>query len=217
MFITFEGIDGSGKTTISRRIVDRLNKDPKLGFNFYWTRLPGETELGRRIRDIVLAENELGNALDISPWAELLLYLADRAQCVDKHILPLLAPPSNIVICDRFDDSTRAYQGGGRQLGLRTIDKILRVAVPALTPYLTLYLDVPIEVGLARVAKSNKRKDRMESLGIDFYKRTVDAYEKIITGFPFRRIVRIDANREIGAVEEFALEIILNEVREKKQ
>ena len=141
-FITFEGIEGCGKTTQIRKIGEELKKRR---IPFILTEEPGGSGLGKKIRNVLLNRS----SVDISAEAELLLFMADRVQHVREVILPALAE-DKIVLCDRFSDATVAYQGFGRGLDPDTIERLNRFACGPLNPDLTFLLDIPVEAGLAR-------------------------------------------------------------------
>ena len=171
-FITFEGIDGSGKSTQMRLLGERLRAD---GHDIFEAVEPGGTAIGRQIRRILLdAANQ-----DLRPTAELLLYFASRAQNVDECILPALAA-GKIVLCDRFTDSTLAYQGYARGLGEEAVLALDRIACRGLAPDLTLLIDVDVECGLARARKRNAVGDaaetRMDDQSLEFHRKVREAY-----------------------------------------
>ena len=171
-FITFEGIDGSGKSTQMRLLAERLRAE---GHDVFEGVEPGGTAIGQQIRRILLdAANQ-----DLRPTAELLLYFASRAQNVDECILPALAA-GQVVLCDRFTDSTLAYQGYARGLGAEVVLALDRIACRGLTPDLTLLIDVDVECGLARVQKRNARSDaaetRMDDQSLEFHRKVREAY-----------------------------------------
>jgi len=171
-FITFEGIDGSGKSTQMQLLAERLRAE---GQDVFEAVEPGGTAIGRQIRRILLdASNQ-----DLRPAAELLLYFASRAQNVDECILPALAA-GKIVLCDRFTDSTLAYQGYARGLGEEAVLALDRIACRGLTPDLTLLIDVDVECGLARARKRNARGDaaetRMDDQSVEFHRKVREAY-----------------------------------------
>jgi dTMP kinase len=171
-FITFEGIDGSGKSTQMRLLAERLRTE---GHDVLEAVEPGGTAIGRQIRRILLdAANQ-----DLRPTAELLLYFASRAQNVDECILPALAA-GKIVLCDRFTDSTLAYQGRARGLGEEAVLALDRIACRGLTPDLTLLIDVDVECGLARAQKRNAGGDaaetRMDDQSLEFHRKVREAY-----------------------------------------
>jgi dTMP kinase len=171
-FITFEGIDGSGKSTQMHLLAERVRAE---GQDVFEAVEPGGTAIGRQIRRILLdASNQ-----DLRPAAELLLYFASRAQNVDECILPALAA-GKVVLCDRFTDSTLAYQGYARGLGEEAVLALDRIACRGLTPDLSLLIDVDVECGLARARKRNARGDaaetRMDDQSVEFHRKVREAY-----------------------------------------
>ena len=153
LFITFEGPDGSGKSTNSLLFCDYLRKK---GYKVVHTREPGGTKLSEFIRDLLLKPGER-----ISPVTELLLYAASRAQHVKDVILPAIEA-GKVVVCDRFSDATIAYQGFGRKLDLGMIQELNRIATEGLKPDLTILLDVNTKEGLKRARRIKGKKDRIE-------------------------------------------------------
>ena len=201
MFITFEGPDGSGKTTQIRLLADLL---AGRGYNVLKLREPGGTPIGTQIRHVI---HDLDNhAMD--PHTEFLLYSASRAQLVSEHIRPHLAT-GGIVICDRFSDSSLAYQGYGRGLDLNAVRQITQFATGGLKPDLTLYLDIDPERGLSRRSASGEEWNRMDAQTLAFYERVRDGYYNLIAAEPARWI-KIDADQSpeevqaaiAGAVEQ---------------
>ncbi|HWQ56137.1 MAG TPA: dTMP kinase [Bryobacteraceae bacterium] len=171
-FITFEGIDGSGKTTQMHRLAARLRA---AGLTVVETVEPGGTRVGAQIRRILLdAANQ-----DLRPTAELLLYFASRSQNVDELILPALAEGA-IVLSDRFTDSSLVYQGCGRGLGVEAVLMLDRIACRGLVPDLTLLVDIDLETSLARARARNEavRHDetRMDEQSVEFHRKVRDAY-----------------------------------------
>ncbi|ABD01813.1 thymidylate kinase [Synechococcus sp. JA-2-3B'a(2-13)] len=178
MFITLEGGEGVGKTTQQALLVERLRQE---GYACLCTREPGGTALGKTLRELLLHGDPF------SPLAELLLYAADRAEHVSKVIAPALAA-GQVVVCDRFTDSTLAYQGYGRGLDLEKIRQLNHLATGGLQPHLTLWLDLPPEVGLARA----KARDRLEQERLEFHRRVYQGFQALAAAEP-QRIVRISA------------------------
>ncbi|GHT81473.1 thymidylate kinase [Actinomycetota bacterium] len=174
MFITFEGIDGSGKTTQIGKLVEFLK-------NFFperevvVTKEPGGTSIGARLREEIL------HGENIADKTELLLYLADRAEHVERLIRPALKRGA-VVISDRFGDSTVAYQSAGRKLDEATIDKLNNFATGGLVPDLTVLLDIEAHVSRARVEGTGEKKDRLESAKIDFFERTREKFLDLADG-----------------------------------
>ena len=202
-FITFEGLDGSGKTTQLRRLATSLTAQ---GHNVVTLRNPGGTALGDRIRGIVLDSRSESTLGAISPSTELALMFADRAQSIAEIILPALAAGS-IVLCDRFTDSSEAYQGGGRQLGSQRILALHAAVCDNLQPDLTILLLPPLEPSLARARNRNQRhaatkgtdENRFETESEDFYRRIYAKYEEIA--------VR-DSARVVTVADEAAIPVI---------
>ena len=199
LFISFEGLDGSGKTTQMRRLAKRLRAR---GHVVLETVEPGGTEIGGKIRQVLLdAANQ-----ELSPNAELLLYFASRAQNVDERILPALRR-GEIVLADRFTDSTLVYQGCGRGLGAETVLALDRVACRGLKPDLTLLVDIDVETSLARARARNAAQPagetRMDEQSLEFHRKVYEAYQALAAGEP-ERIRRIDGR---AAIEEIELAI----------
>lgn len=199
-FITFEGGDGGGKTTQLKALESYLTA---CGKSCTVTREPGGTSLGKLIRQVLL---EVGNQPIMSP-AELFLYLADRAQHVQEVILPALQS-GRIVLCDRYTDSTLAYQGYGRGIDLDLLRSLNKIANRGLQPDLTLLLDCPVEVGLSRSAQrqlearaSKSREDRFEKEEMEFHQRVRAGFLELARAEPDRFCV-IDASRSVQEVSE---------------
>jgi dTMP kinase len=186
--ITFEGIEGSGKSTHSALLAEHLRS---LGWDPLVTREPGGTPLGEPIRHLLL---DPGSS-PIAPLAELLLYCADRAQHVAQVITPALAA-GRPVICDRFSDSTVAYQGYGRGLDLELVHLLDRCARGDVTPALTFLFDCPAEEGLARARRRATAPDRMEGASLEFHARVRQGFLALAAASPDRYRV-LDATRTI--------------------
>jgi dTMP kinase len=198
-FITFEGLDGSGKTTQLRRLATHLEAE---GHKVVTLRQPGGTALGDRIRSILLDSKSEATLGPIAPAAEMSLMFADRAQAIAEIILPALDGGS-IVLCDRYTDSSEAYQGGGRQLGSERILAMHRAACDNLQPDLTILLLPALEASLRRARRRNHRhtqqqgtdENRFERESDDFYRRIYQKYEEIAAREPHRVIpIRDDAS-----------------------
>jgi dTMP kinase len=187
-FITFEGPEGSGKSTQLRILAERLRS---AGLDILETQEPGGTPIGIQIRNVLLdAKNR-----ELCPTAELLLMFASRAQNVDQLILPALSA-GRTVLCDRFTDSTLVYQGVGRGLGADVVYELDRIACRGLVPDLTLLIDIDAETGLARA-----RQNRMEEQGVDFHRKVREAYRQLAAD-ESRRVRLIDGSQTIEAVAE---------------
>ncbi|HOD50840.1 MAG TPA: dTMP kinase [Candidatus Hydrogenedentes bacterium] len=191
-FITLEGVEGCGKTTQMSMLRDRLEAD---GHRVLLTREPGGTPIAEAVRDILL--DPANTAL--SPVAELLLYEAARAQHVAERIKPAL-DNGIIVICDRFADSTTAYQGAGRVLPLDTVLALHRVATGTVWPDLTIVLDIPAEAGLKRAAAARDR-DRIEREPLAFHQRVRAEFLRIAEAEP-ERVKVVDASQPLETVAE---------------
>lgn len=196
LFLTFEGIEGSGKSTQSEKLADRLEHE---GWSVVRTREPGGTKVGAAIRTVFLNPDHHG----MHPWTELLLINADRRQHVEEVIRPALARGA-IVVCDRFVDSTRAYQGGGRGLGIALVDELHQECIGGLMPYRTWWLEIPVETGLARSkTRQGGIADRIEQDGLDFHRRIHETFAAIAKAEP-QRVMRVDG---MHGLEEIRLEI----------
>ena len=199
LFITFEGTEGSGKTTQISRLAERLRA---MGHRVRTLREPGGTPIGEEIRH-TLKHSPDNHAM--TPEAELLLMNASRAQLVREVIRPALAT-GEAVLCDRFYDSTTAYQGYGRQLDLRMVRSIIDVAVGDTRPDLTLLFIVPHDVSEARrVARQptlalSIQRDRMEEADQSFFARVAQGYQAIAAAEP-QRVRQFDATGDVGAIE----------------
>jgi dTMP kinase len=195
LFITFEGGEGSGKSSQAEELRRWLSTQ---GIPAILTHEPGGTELGEKISDLVKwAQNT-----DISPMTELLLFNASRAQHVKGVIRPALYE-GKAVICDRFDDSTTAYQSYGRGLDLEMVKSINDTATGGLRPNLTVLLDISVEDGLAR--KSDEKLDRFEQETIDFHRKVREGYLKLADEEPYRWLV-IDAMQSRESISELIFE-----------
>lgn len=197
--ITFEGGDGAGKSTLIDTLHHYLEK---MGRSAIKTRAPGGTKVGHVIRSLLLTKEEV----PLSARAELFLFLADRAQHVDEVIRPAL-DEGVIVLCDRYNDSTVAYQGTARAFDPVWTRSLCEFATDHVQPDLTLYLDIDPKVGLSRAMAASLQKDRIESEGIAFHEKIRQAFHRIAKEEPTRFRV-IDASQSPASVFEEALEII---------
>lgn len=200
-FISFEGPDGAGKSTVIQTLKTKLA--PILSTPVLVTREPGGSEIAEEIRKLILDINHP----EMDDWTEALLYAASRRQHLVEVIAPSLAK-GNVVLCDRYVDSSIAYQGGGRQLGLTKVKTLNDFAIQGKLPDLTLYLDVPVQVGLTRIQKNGQDLDRLEAQKLDFHERVRQAYLKLGQQNP-QRIVKIDATASLTDVVAQCLTVIL--------
>jgi dTMP kinase len=192
VFITLEGPDGSGKTTQFRLLVDWLTKQ---GYDVVPTREPGGTDIGEQIRDVL---HNPGNTA-MHARTEILLYSASRAQHVAQHIQPALAA-GQVVVSDRYYDSTLAYQGYGRGLDLEMLRTITAFATVGLKPDLTLYLDITPEEGLQRRQAGGGEWNRLDAERLEFHLRVRAGYLELIEREP-ERWVKIDGSRPVEEVQ----------------
>lgn len=202
-FITFEGIDGSGKSTQARLLAGELRLQ---GYDVLATMEPGGTPLGRRLREAFLETEEA-----VAPLAELLLFAADRAQHVEFLVKPALQD-GKIVVSDRFADATAAYQGAGRGFSEKTINQIVNLATSGLQPDLTLFFDLPIEKAVLRAktrGDDETVRNRMDSETTDFYRRVREAYLKIAEK-ESKRFRIVEADGSVAEVRARVMEIVTN-------
>jgi len=195
LFITFEGVDGCGKSTQMDLLSRYLNS---AGFDVVLTREPGAKGLGERIREILL--NYEG---EVSDRCESFLFLADRAQNIDIIVNPAINE-GKFVLCDRHVDSTVAYQGYGRGLNLDRINKLNDIATNGKKPDLTFVFDVDVETSMKRVGKN---QDRMEKAGIEFQTKVRKGYLELASNEP-KRVYVIDASQSIEKIHEQVVEIV---------
>ncbi|MDG0062197.1 dTMP kinase [Priestia sp. P5] len=195
-FITFEGSEGAGKTTIIHMVQQKLIQE---GYNIVLTREPGGIRIAEQIREIIL--NPSNTEMDAR--TEALLYAAARRQHLVEKVIPELNK-GNIVLCDRFIDSSLAYQGNARGIGVEDIFAINQFAIEQTMPQATLYFDIEPEVGLERINKGRKDEiNRLDLESLDFHYKVRDGYLSLLSEFP-ERIRRIDANQSVEKVCEEA-------------
>jgi dTMP kinase len=212
MFITFEGLDGSGKTTQLRLLAQALEGE---GRRVVGIRQPGGTALGDRIRAVLLDSKSEAEVGVIAPEAEMALMFADRAQSLAQVVLPALAEGA-VVLCDRYTDSSEAYQGAGRGLGAERVLEMHRVVCGDVWPELTVLLLPPLEASLARARRRNERhvqrvgtdENRFEREGDGFYRRVYEQY---------RAIARREEKRVVVFAEEARIEVIAERILEVVQ
>lgn len=200
LFITFEGGEGAGKTTLIRHLEQQLVKN---GHQVVITREPGGSKLGDEIRQILLGQ---AGAVSISPFAELLLFLADRAQHIEEFIRPALLS-KKIVLCDRFNDSSVAYQGSGRGLGIEKVRRICDEVCGDVKPDLTFFLDLDPGIGFDRAKKERRVMDRMENEKVAFHEKVRQGF-LLIAKNEKDRVAVLDASQTPEKVFTEALKIL---------
>ncbi|KRK99933.1 tmk protein [Secundilactobacillus odoratitofui DSM 19909 = JCM 15043] len=205
LFITFEGPDGAGKTTVLSAIAEQFNQAQRR--DIVVTREPGGNQISESIRRIIL--DPKNTEMDVR--TEALLYAAARRQHIQETIQPAL-DENKIVLCDRFVDSSVAYQGAGRQIGEDAVYQMNQFATNGLTPDLTVYVDVPSEVGLARIKAHRDVVDRLDAETLSFHKRVRAAYQRLAAAHP-DRIVTIDATKPLPEVINEAKLLITNAIK----
>jgi dTMP kinase len=201
-FITFEGIDGCGKSTQVRLLAGELRMR---GLEVISTREPGGTALGKRIRDVLLDPQ-----IEVDPLAELLLFAADRAQHVRTLLLPTIES-GTIVLSDRYADATAAYQGAGRNFTPEMIANVISLATGGLKPDLTLIFDLPVEECLARTSRRTEgenRTDRLDAEDAAFHTRVRNAYLKLAADEP-DRVRIINASGSINETHALVIEVVM--------
>ena len=197
LFITLEGVDGCGKTTQARLLAEWLVAQVPQPAGVLLTRQPGGTVIGEQLRELVLSPQN-----HITPEAELFLYLADRAVHVAEVVVPAL-DRGCVVVCERYTDSTLAYQGYGRGLDLKLLRHLNEMATEGVTPDLTLVLNIPA----AEVRLDASRLDRLESAGGDFRERVADGFRALARGEP-ERVKILDGMQSIQAVHEQIIALV---------
>lgn len=205
VFITFEGGDGAGKTTLIEKVYHDLEQRK---LRVLKTRAPGGTSIGKEIRHLLLHKHDV----PLSKRGELLLFLADRAQHVDELILPALKQ-GNIVLCDRFNDSTVAYQGGARGFKTDWVETLCAFASHGLVPNLTFYLDLDPQIAFKRHLRE---KDRLESESFSFHQKIRRAFKQIAKREP-KRLIVIDAAQspeEVYNQAKHAIDALLKTYRQ---
>jgi dTMP kinase len=205
MFITLEGPEGSGKTHQISGLAQALRQQ---GYPVLMTREPGGTSIGDQIRSVLF---DMKNT-DMRPRTEILLFQASRAQLVEQVIRPCLGR-GEIVLCDRYADSTLAYQGYGHQVDLDELRRVVDFATGGLKPDLTLLLDVEVEVGLKRKVAASEW-NRLDAYALDFHRRVRQGYHEMARAEPERWVV-IDAGQPPGAVQAALREVVLGRLKIK--
>ncbi|MCU7558416.1 dTMP kinase [Macrococcus capreoli] len=202
IFISIEGPEGSGKSTIINEIKAVLSKD----YDVVTTREPGGIKISEDIRKIILDD---ASAMDYR--TEALLFAASRRQHLVEKVLPALAA-GKIVLCDRFIDSSLAYQGYARGIGVEAIRSINEFAIEGKYPDLTLYLSVAPEVGLSRISQNARETNRLDKEALTFHQRVVEGYEALLKAHP-ERIQRIDATQSVEEVLQQCLQAIYQRLK----
>ncbi|AUJ53009.1 dTMP kinase [Staphylococcus hominis subsp. hominis] len=197
-FITFEGPEGSGKTTV----LNQINKLLSENYNVISTREPGGVSTGEEIRNILLD----GENIDIR--TEALLFAASRREHLVEKVIPALKN-NKVVLCDRYIDSSLAYQGYARGIGIEEVKKINEFAINGLYPDLTIYLDIDAEVGRERILKNQRSQNRLDKETLTFHQKVIEGYKTLIKTNP-KRFKVVDATQSIESVISDTYEIILS-------
>ncbi len=205
-FITLEGPDGSGKTTVADAVVDRLNKQ---GIEVVHTREPGGIDIAEQIRNVIL--DPKNTAMDAK--TEALLYAASRRQHLVEKVFPAVKA-GKIVICERFVDSSLAYQGYARSIGIDEVLSINLFAIDNTFPDLTIYLDVDEQTGLNRLS-NRSFKDRLDQESIEFHHRVNEGYKEVLKRYK-DRISVVDASQELDKVVDDTYQLIINLINDSR-
>ena len=199
-FITIEGPEGAGKTTVMKDVVETLQSE---GYDLISTREPGGIRISERIREVIL-DNDL---IEMDGRTEALLYAAARRQHLVEKIVPALSE-GKIVLCDRFVDASLAYQGYARGLGIDEVLSINEFAIDKLMPNLTLLFDLDPKIGLSRIAKhDNREMNRLDVESLEFHEAVREGYQQVIKRYP-NRIHVIDASRTLDEVTNDVLNVL---------
>lgn len=205
LFISFEGNDGSGKSSVIKAVYQKLLQE---GYDVILSREPGGSKIAEKIRDIILDTDNEG----MDDWTEALLYAASRREHVHKTILPAINE-GKILLCDRFLDSSLAYQGYARKLGMDKVNELNMFATNGLSPDLTILVCVHPEVGLARIKKNARDMDRLELETIDFHHNVYEGYQEIVKNNA-KRVKLIDGEKSPTDVANDAIKIVLDYIKE---
>lgn len=195
-FLSIEGIEGSGKSTQIKAIEDFCISK---GYKVIALREPGGTLFGEKLREAILTSKT-----PLHPLAECHLFLASRAQLLKEKLLPALLNPGTVVILDRYVDSTFAYQGSARGLGMETILTLHQHEPLNLLPHRTYFLDIDLETSMERQAKRGQEKDYFESEKLDFYQKLIDGYREVSEVFP-ERVLKINGKTDSETVTKLIL------------
>jgi len=208
LFISFEGNDGSGKSSCLESILKKLQE---LKYDVIYTREPGGSYIAEKIREVILDKDNLG----MDPVTEAYLYAASRREHIQKKIIPSINE-GKIVLCDRFIDSSLAYQGYARGKGFEYIYNLNQYATEGLLPDLTILVCVKPEIGMSRISKSERDKDRLELEKMDFHNKVYEGYLELAKQFP-DRIKVIDGEKTQEEVLKEAEDIIFPFIKEHLQ
>jgi dTMP kinase len=206
IFITFEGNEGSGKTTVIQAIKDML---VEMGFPVTLTREPGGSNIAEQIRNIILDKNNI----EMDSKTEALLLAAARKQHLVEVVIPALKN-DHIVLCDRYVDSSLAYQGFARGIGIDEVYQMNLFATDHLLPQLTIYIDISPELGLKRISNNNRSVNRLDLEVLSFHQKVHDGYDIIVDMFP-DRIVKVDGNLEKDEVIKQSKRIVMEFLNRK--
>ena len=207
LFITIEGPEGSGKTTVAKRVVEKLETE---GYKVLYTREPGGVGIAEKIRDIILDVNNT----NLDPRSEALLYAASRRQHLVEKVIPALEK-DYVVICDRFVDSSLAYQGHARGIGIDEIYNINLFAINDCFPDMTILLNIDPEVGLSRIMKNRQDQvNRLDLEGMSFHKLVHEGYEIIKEKYS-ERFTLVDGNNTPEVVFDSVYKIIKDKIHEQ--
>jgi dTMP kinase len=198
-FITFEGPEGSGKTSVIKAVKEYLSNE---GYDILTTREPGGIKIAEKIRDIILDKENT----EMNAHTEALLFAASRSQHFSEKIIPALQE-GKIILCDRFIDSSLAYQGHARELGIDEVYQINKFAIGEHMPDLTIFIDVPPEVGLNRVFSNTRKIDRLDLETIEFHQKVYQGYMILANKFVDRFVV-VDGTNPVETVIEDTIQII---------
>ena len=207
LFVTIEGVEGCGKTTIGKMIVDKLISD---GYEVIYTREPGGIEIAEQIRKVILDVNNT----NMDARTEALLYAASRRQHLVEKVIPALKE-NKVIICDRFVDSSLAYQGHARGLGIEKVYEINKFAIDTVMPDLTLLFDLDPKLGLERISANKSREvNRLDLEKLEFHKLVREGF-LIIEKLEPNRVKKVDASKTIEEVFNDAYSLILEALKRK--
>lgn len=206
LFITFEGGEGTGKTTVINNLYNHLIS---LGYDVIKTREPGGSKISESIRGIILDVNNT----EMDYKTEALLYAASRRQHLIEVVIPALNE-NKIVICDRYIDSSLAYQGYARGLGIEEVKKVNEYGIKGYWPDLTIYIDLDPSIGLYRIKSNNREVDRLDVEAISFHEKVREGYLKLMEMYP-NRIKKIDGNVSLEDLTKITERIVIDKLKER--